>query len=507
MSQPEAPQSRRANRDSKNSKAAKPAKAAKPVTDATPGVGPFAKHPRAWLAAAIGVAFLLLGTGAVFAGAAVGSGNGPAGLGPSSSADAARPVPVDMPAASRLRTCSVAALATDPRLASFAGAVVNASTGELLFDRSASTGVTQGAVVQVLTAAAALNILGPDYRMSTRVFSTSTPNKIALVGGGDPTLSRLPPGVESVYSGAPKLTDLATQVAAGYTGDSADIDSIVLDATMWSAGDKWDSTWPRAEQTGGNLSEVTALQVDGDRNDPAAQTSARSTDPVTRAGKLFAAALEDAFDAADNPGFDADSVVFSAGSADTSKAKLGEVLSQPVSVLINQMLVASDATLAETLARVISKQMSLGGSAASISQAITSAVAVYEVDTTGVVVHDGSGTSGANAVPPAFMAKFMVKVSQGAANLNLISDSLAVAGKSGSLANRFSGANAAAKGAVTGKTGANGGVYSLAGTIAAADGTQLAFAFYALGAKDTSRAAIDTLATGAFSCGDNLSNN
>ena len=501
MSQPPVPQSRRAARDSQNAKPARAPKAPRSNTPSTGGggIGPFAKHPRAWIAAAIGVAFLLLGTGAVLAGAAVGSGAGPAGLGPSSSADAARPVPVEMPAASRLRTCSVASLAEDPRLASFVGAVVNASTGELLFDRSASSGTTQGAVVQVLTAAAALNILGPDYRLATRVYEGSSAGTIVLAGGGDSTLSRLGPGEESVYSGAEKLSNLAAEVKANYSGP---VTTIVLDSTAWSSGDKWDSTWPRSEQTGGRLSEVTALQVDGDRDDPTAQTSRRSTDPVTRAGEWFAEALEDA-----GVDIDPDTVTFSLGAAVTTKPMLGEVTSQPVSVLINQMLVAGDATLAETLARVISKSMSLGGSASSIGQAITSAVAVYEVDTTGVVIHDGSGTSGANSVPPAFMAKFMVKVAVGAANLNLVYDSLAVAGTSGTLAKRFSGDNAVARGAVTGKTGASAGVYSLAGTIAAADGTQLAFAFYAVDATDTARAAIDTLATGAYNCGDNLSNN
>ena len=475
-------------------------KPAKPATAAGggSGVGPFAKHPRAWLAAALGVAFIMLGTGAVLAGAAVGGGGGPAGLGPSSTADSARAVPVDMPAASRLRTCSVAALATDPRLAAFSGAVVNATSGELLFDRGATTGVPQGDVVQVLTAAAAINILGPDYRLTTRVYEGSTPGTIVFVGGGDSTLSRLGPGQESVYAGAEKLANLAAEVEAAYSGT---VTNIVLDSSMWSSGDKWDATWPRAEQTGGRLSEITALQVDGDRNDPAAQTSPRSTDPVARAGTWFAEALDDA-----GVDIDLDSVTFSLGAAVTTKPLLGEVSSQPVSVLINQMLVSSDATLAETLARVISKQMGLGGSASSLNQAITSAIAVYEVDIAGVTIHDGSGTSGANVVPPAFMAKFMIKVSQGAANLNLIYDSLGVAGKSGSLANRFTGANAAAKGAVTGKAG-SGAVYSLAGVIVAADGTQLAFAFYAVGAKDTARAAIDALATGAFSCGDNLSNN
>jgi serine-type D-Ala-D-Ala carboxypeptidase/endopeptidase (penicillin-binding protein 4) len=498
VSQPPA-SSRRANRDAAKAKPVKPAKPAAAKNETTAGVGPFAKHPRAWIAAAIGVAFLLLGTGAVLAGAAVGSGDGPAEVGPSSEADAARSVPAEMPAASRLRTCSVAGLAEDSRLATFSGAVVNASTGELLFDRSATTGVTQGSVVQVLTAAAALNILGPDYTLTTRVYEGSAAGTIVLVGGGDPTLSRLPAGQESVYGGAAKLATLASQVESVYSGT---VTNIVLDASAWSSGDKWDATWPRSEQTGGRLSEVTALQVDGDRDDPTQQTSGRSTDPVARAGMWFAEALRDA-----GVDIDPDHVTFSLGAAVTTKPLLGEVTSQPISVLVNQMLVASDATLAETLARVVSKSMGLGGSASSINQAITSAVAVYEVDTTGVTVHDGSGTSGANAVPPAFMAKFMVKVSQGASNLNLIYDSLGVAGKSGSLAKRFGGDSAVAKGAVTGKTGASGGVQSLAGSIAAADGSQLAFAFYAVGGKDTARAALDALAAGAYSCGDNLSNN
>ena len=485
-------------------RAPKPAKPPQPAGSATDdggsGTGPFAKHPRAWLAAALGVAFLLLGTGAVFAGAVVGSGGGPAGIGPSSTAQAGRMLPAEMPAASRLRTCSIASLASDPALMSFSGAVINSSTGELLFDRGAATAVSQGSVLKVLTAAAALNILGPDYTMSTRVFEGSTAGTIVLVGGGDPTISRLPAGQESVYAGAPKLETLAAAVAAAYPGE---ITNVVLDASMWSAGDKWDSTWPRSEQTGGYLSEVTALQVDGDRSDPAAQKSARSTDPVARAGTLFVEALRDA-DAEV-----ADEVTFSLGAAVTSKPLLGEVKSQPVSVLVNQMLVNSDGTLAETMARVISKAMGLGGSASSINQAITSAIAVYEVDTTGLSIRDGSGLSTSNAVPPTFMAKFMIKVMQGASNLNIVYNSLAVSGSSGALSSRFTGDNAVAKGAVIAKTGWLATEYSMAGIINATDGSQLAFAFYANGSgiTKTANTALDTLATAAFACGDNLSNN
>ena len=496
MSEQGAPQSRR------EARAPSPqgrARAAGPASASTRGIGGLiAKNPRAWLAGAIAVGFLILATGALFAGAAVGSNASAGTPSPSNSAGSARPLPAELPVATRLRTCSVAALAADPKLASFSGAVTNATTGELLFDRGAATGVPQGSALEVLTASAALQILGPDAVLTTRVYDGSSDGTIVLVGGGDPTLSQLPAGAESVYTGAPKLEDLAEKVNDAFDAahPGKDIKNIVLDSSMWSDADKWDPTWKRTAQTGGTQSEVTALQVDGDRADPTKQVSPRSTDPVARAGMLFAVAL----------GLDPDDITFSKASAITSKPVLGEVKSQPVSTLVNQMLMNSDGTLAENLARVVSKTLNLGGSAASLQQAITNAIGIVGVSSTGLVVHDGSGLSAATAIPPKFMADFLAKVQQGANNLNYVYNSLAVGGKSGSLAGRFTGANPA-KGGVVGKPGAGDGEQSLVGVIAAADGTQLGFAFYAIGAKDNAKAAIDALVTGAFACGDNLSNN
>src|SRR5690606_38610855 len=128
--------------------------------------------------------------------------------------DPPRPVPSELAAATVLRTCSVAPLSRDPRLLTFAGAVINANTGEVLFQRSGDTPAPPASVLKVLTAAAALSTIGPDFRMSTRVFEGSTPGSIVLVGGGDPTLSVLPAGQESVYRGAPKIADLAAAAVA-----------------------------------------------------------------------------------------------------------------------------------------------------------------------------------------------------------------------------------------------------------------------------------------------------
>ena len=476
-----------------------------------------AKHPTAWLSGALAVAFLLLGTGAVYAGASSGSAQTPAatatnGKGgdaeaspePTPTVEPPRPVPDPVPAASRLRTCSIAALASDPRLAQFQGYVLNSATGEVLFDRGGGTPARTGSVLKILTAAAAVSALGPGYQLSTKVYR-SAPGTLVLVGGGDATLSRLAPGQESFYRGAPKLADLASGALAQLKQKYPDepITQLVLDASYWNPADKWDPAWKRTEQTIGYHSEVTALQVDGDRADPTRSTSPRSTDPIGRAGGYFFEALR----AADDAGLVSGNVAISQAALGGGGEQLAEVKSQPVSALVNQMLLVSDNTIAEMLARVTSRAMGLNGSASSLQQAIPKALEPFGVDPAGMTIKDGSGLSEFNAVSPAWVSQFMVKVIAGVNSLGVVYDGLPVAGQKGSLASRFTGGNAVARGAVIAKTGWIDTAYSLAGVVNARDGSRLTFAFYAIGnVSDNAKAALDTLTTGVYSCGDNLSN-
>jgi D-alanyl-D-alanine carboxypeptidase/D-alanyl-D-alanine-endopeptidase (penicillin-binding protein 4) len=466
------------------------------------GIGAlFAKHPTAWLTGAIAVVFVLLGTGAVFAGVTVGSAAAVPDV--TATPEPPRDVPAEQLAATRLRTCSVAPQAADPRLMTLRGSVVRVDTGEVLFDRGGDIPARTASVMKLLTAAAALSALGPDYRIRTSVYPGSQDGSIVLVGRGDATLSRLPAGQESVYKGAPKLSALAAQVLSNY--DGAEITSIVLDSNYWSPADKWHPSWQRSEQTQGYMSEVTALQVDGDRATPTAQDSWRSTDPVTRAGQWFLDALR----AADTEGKLADNVTLTTGTAVNTSTVLGEVSSQPISVIIPHMLLVSDNTMAEMLARITSKQSALNGSAASLQQAIPSALTTFGIPGGDLTIIDGSGLSHLNAVPPAIVAQLMIQVDAGATNLDVVRAGLPVAGQSGTLAGRFTGDNAVARGHVFAKTGWINTAYSLGGLIESADGTVFAFAFYAIGEgiQGDARAALDTLATGAYSCGDNLSNN
>jgi D-alanyl-D-alanine carboxypeptidase/D-alanyl-D-alanine-endopeptidase (penicillin-binding protein 4) len=188
---------------------------------------------------------------------------------------------------------------------------------------------------------------------------------------------------------------------------------------------------------------------------------------------------------------------------------LAEVKSQPISTLVGQMLLSGDNTLAETLARVSSKVAGFDGSSASLGQVIPLTIKELGLDPTGLIVKDGSGESVNDSVPPLLVAQLLVKIRANEADLGVIYAGMPVAGETGNLSDRFSGANAAASGKIVGVTGWITNERSLAGVINAADGTPLAFAFYGLGdviSTDT-KEALDTLATAAFTCGDNLSTN
>lgn len=481
MSEPEEPQSRRS------------------ATDATSDRwGIFRNHQLAWGIAAGAVAFLLLGTGALFLGASNATSEPAAIETPTGSPTPEVPqraVPAVIPTATPIQTCSVSALAKDDRLATFYGYVTNVDTGEVMFSRDGSTPERTGSVMKLLTASAALQVLGPDYRLTTAVYAGTEPGSIVIVGGGDPTLSRTAPGTQSVYPDAPKLSDLAAQVIATL-GPGVPVTSIVLDSSYWDSGDKWDSTWERTEQTTGYLSETTALQVDGDRSDPTKTVSPRSTDPVQAAGVAFAAALG-------VPG-----VPLSLGTVTPGAQQLGAVQSQPISSLINTMLLTSDGSLAESLGRVTSRVAGSDGTRASLQSVIPAQLKNLGLDTSKLAIHDASGLSTENAVSPKFITQLITLMLEGKNNLNYVYNSLSISGESGSLTSRFAGANVIAKGAVFAKTGWIDTEYSLAGLVAAADGSRLAFAFYAIGdsVKDNAKAALDTLTTGIYSCGNNLSN-
>ncbi len=394
--------------------------------------------------------------------------------------------------------CSVKKLAADPRLGNLQAIVVDNASGKTLFDVGGETGSSTASTMKLITAAVALKVLGPNYRVSTKVYVDPADNShLYFVGAGDPTLSRTSIGKQSVYQNAPKLADLASLINTWASARGVkSFSTITLDSSLF-AGPSYESSWPSTELTQGYVSQVTALQVDGDRSSPAAETSPRSTSPVKNAGVYLKGAIGSA----------AKHASLVEGVVPDGATVVASVTSQPISVWITDMLQVSDNTEAEYLARLVSLASGGDGSFASIDQTFKTALNSLGLDTTGMVLIDGSGESNKNQVTPKFFTDLMKLVLAGGNNFNYISLALPVAGQTGSLAARFTGDNADADGNVFAKTGWINHGYTLAGYIRPKDGSTLTFAVYALGSNvdGTAKLAIDNLVTGFYRCGLNLS--
>ena len=425
--------------------------------------------------------------------------------------------------------CSLEEIENDDRILQLQAAVINPETNELIYDVGADVPSRTASVMKLLTAAAALETLGPNYRVETRVYADKNdPTKIYLVGAGDVTLSRTAPGQQSIYRDAPKLSSLAFQVnqyvstiePPGTTEPSEDpnqppglepetepepftqeVTEIVLDSSLWGGAQgsgQWEKNWNPEGIVDGWMSQTSALQVDGDRNQPSRLNSSRSEAPVERAGQWFR----------DSIGDNAQNATLSYGTAPADAVEIASVLSEPIKEWIRIMLLRSDNTVAEALARLVAYDVGLDGSDfESLTAAYKSALGNTGLNTQELVIEDGSGLSAYSTVSPKFIAELMELVVEGYPNFEIILNSLPVAGESGSLENRFDDELSDAAGKVLAKTGWIRTGYSLAGTMTAKDGTDLVFAVYNLGDVSTAnREALDEFVYGIYDCGADLGN-
>ena len=389
--------------------------------------------------------------------------------------------------------CSVSELEDAEDILDLQAQVINAATGEVLFDRGSATPARSASIMKLFTAAAALETLGPNYRVTTRVYVDALdPSIIYLVGAGDITLSRTGIGIDSVYDNAPDLADLANQISR-WNGAQT-FSQIVLDSTIYGSADgEYQSVWDQRGLTNGYMSPVSALQVDGDRDNPQAKDSPRSTDPVTRAGDWFKEAL----------GQSASGSAVVKGITPPDAVEIANVRSARMSTWIDYMLVVSDNALAEAISRLVSLDVGLNGSFSSLTQAYQRALRDTGLDLSGLVVEDGSGLSRYNQIAPATVNQLLQLIDEGYGDFEIIRAGMPVAGTPGSLSYRFEDA----VGNIVAKTGWIRTGYSLAGYLEPDTENKLIFTVYNLGdVQIKHREAMDALVMGFYDCGVNLVN-
>jgi serine-type D-Ala-D-Ala carboxypeptidase/endopeptidase (penicillin-binding protein 4) len=358
----------------------------------------------------------------------------------------------------------------------FRGVTVGASMwvegyGEVLA-AGADVPLPPASVQKLFTAMGALALFEPDDALTTAVRAAGPVaggvlrGDLVLVGGGDPTLTA---------RGPHSLDALAAQVRrAGVTHVAG---SVVADESRYDAARAapgWQD-WQQPAYVG----PMSALMVDDNRrrSDPAYLEQ-----PATGNGELFRAALGAHGVTVTGP--------VAPGTAPPDAPVVASLRSRPVPALVTEMLQQSDNETAELLAREAGLEAGAPGTTPAGTAALTAALEPLCVPLAGVA-DDGSGLSRADRRT----AREWRRLLQAATTQPwgaMLRDGLPLAGRSGTLAGRFSGTPAEAN--VRAKTGTIIGGRSLAGYLTTAGGRPAVFAIVVSGdGWRASQPAIDRL--------------
>lgn len=340
--------------------------------------------------------------------------------------------------------------------------------------------------LKLLTAAAALRVLGPDHRFRTE-FRATGPLKdgivdgdLWVVGGGDPILmtpeyaaaQRFQPQVVHPVDALAEALAAAgvREVRGAIIGDESRYDSM-----------RYLPSWKASYRTAGEVGPQSALVVnDGFANFAPGKTAA--SDPAAHAAGMIAQAAERR------------GIVVGAsrsGAAPANAVTIAHLDSRPLSEIIGGLLTLSDNNTGELLVKELGVVRAGAGTTAAGLGVVREAIEGIGVDLADQPIADGSGLDRGSRISCSTIDR--VLTSAGADGP--LGGGLALAGRSGTLADRFESTPAA--GRLRAKTGALAGVASLSGWVPPPEGEPLAFAFIANGlpSEPTGRALQEQIGT------------
>jgi serine-type D-Ala-D-Ala carboxypeptidase/endopeptidase (penicillin-binding protein 4) len=397
----------------------------------------------------------------------------------------ARPAPSGRPAPSAVRRTLGPAL-TNPDLADLR-AVVSPLTGPPVLDDG--RGVSMPAsTLKLLTATAALEVLGPDHTFATRVVADRR-RSLTLIGGGDPyLLGKRPP--KAPVPGDASLQTLAAQTARVLKSRGVHAVSLAYDASLFT-GPTVSPAWRASYVPDAEVSPITALWADRG----VAPDGSPEADPARSAAEQFAAFLR-----AD--GVDVTGKVGEHTAAPAAR-EVARVTSLPLADIVERVLQFSDNDGAEVLGHQTGLAVNGHGSFAGGAAAVRQTLSGLGIDLPGARIYDGSGLSRHDRVDAGtLVAVLQLASASDHPELRSVVTGLPVAAYDGSLTYRFD--RSPGRGWVRAKTGTLTGTSALAGLVTDARGRVLVFAFVSnhippVGTGDA-RDALDDLAATLASC-------
>ena len=345
----------------------------------------------------------------------------------------------------------------DPALArAHVGLTVQvAETGEVLYERAGEKRFTPASNTKLLTGAFALDALGPDFRWTTRLVADgpieggALEGDLWIVGGGDPSLSR--------DALAAWTSELRSAGIRRVTGDVI-ADDRVFDEPQWGEGWMWDDLFGgwSAGVTGLQLSPntVRALVAPGPRLGDTTRLVYRDEGPrlpivnrVLTGAPGSDARLQFVPPAEGGPvelrgwvplGPDSTSLYLATPHAtlyvldwlrlrfaeagidvggEFRRAQLDErpagetwtqeIQSEPLSVVLGEMLKPSDNQMAESILRTVGRVEGRSGSPAEGIDVVTSTLSGWGIEPGAFHLSDGSGLSRYNEITPNALARLL----------------------------------------------------------------------------------------------------
>jgi D-alanyl-D-alanine carboxypeptidase/D-alanyl-D-alanine-endopeptidase (penicillin-binding protein 4) len=319
------------------------------------------------------------------------------------------------------------------------------------------TPLIPASTLKVLTATAALDVLGPDFRYETRAVAAEKPvdgtiSRLWLIGSGDPVITT--PEAAARIEDDPETRGDATTSLATLADEIAGAGVRTITEGITGVDSRYDTTrflpqWPQSYRSGREIGPVGALTVN-DGFGEAAGTGGEA-EPAINAADQLGRLLTDRGVAVGPPRRDDD--------VPRNPVPIATLRSPPLRDVLSAFLASSDNLTGEMLVRELAAQADRPATTANGTEVVAQRLAGLGLPTAGLVMVDGSGLARGNRVPCRLLFAALGLASD--PKFATLRDGLAVAGERGTLAERLR--NSALRGRLRAKTGSLSGVTGLVG--------------------------------------------
>ncbi|HMI48077.1 MAG TPA: D-alanyl-D-alanine carboxypeptidase/D-alanyl-D-alanine-endopeptidase [Gemmatimonadaceae bacterium] len=356
--------------------------------------------------------------------------------------------------------------------------IVNPRTGDTLYSKNAGKLFMPASNMKIITSAAALTVLGPDYTYKTtfltngEVRDSLLDGDLLVIGRGDPTVSDNMRGLATTVMDA--LADsLRAHGIRQVTGSLARIGNAFPDS-VHGYGWEWDDL---GEYYGSGVDELIF-------NEGMAPTTIRPP-PDTVRDSLYSGPAKDPATGYLNALNDAlvrKHIAVEAGVVDSivpTPFKIDTIftfVSLPMRNIIPALMKPSQNQIAEILLKTIGLERGGMGTADSARKIVAQQLLAWGVQPDGFVIRDGSGLSRHDLLSPETIVRVLDKIQADTA-FAVYYNAMPIAGVDGTLEDRMKGTPA--QGNVHAKTGSISAARSLSGYVTTADGERLIFSILA----------------------------